>query len=140
LKPKTLPIFTASDDYHTPKINQSKPVGLDDSLNLLIHFLSVLHDSGLIFHLLVGGETAEMPGMYPPGEYDLAGFTVGAVGKDQLLPKIDEIKKDDVIIGVASSGVHSNGLSLVRKIVEKYKLKYSQPSPFMQEKTLGEYR
>ncbi|XP_064642263.1 trifunctional purine biosynthetic protein adenosine-3-like [Lineus longissimus] len=87
---------------------------------------------------LLGGETAEMPGMYPPGEFDLAGFTVGAVGKNQLLPKIDDITKDDVIIGIASSGVHSNGLSLVRKIVEVYKMNYSQPSPFMKEKSLGE--
>jgi phosphoribosylformylglycinamidine cyclo-ligase len=67
---------------------------------------------------LIGGETAEMPDMYPPGEYDLAGFTVGAVEKDALLSG-ESIVAGDVILGVASSGPHSNGYSLVRKIVER---------------------
>ena len=67
---------------------------------------------------LIGGETAEMPDMYPPGEYDLAGFTVGAVEKDALLSG-DSIVAGDVILGVASSGPHSNGYSLIRKIVER---------------------
>ncbi len=67
---------------------------------------------------LIGGETAEMPDMYPPGEYDLAGFTVGAVEKDALLSG-DSIVSGDVILGVASSGPHSNGYSLIRKIVER---------------------
>ncbi|GGA08213.1 phosphoribosylformylglycinamidine cyclo-ligase [Dyella caseinilytica] len=67
---------------------------------------------------LIGGETAEMPDMYPPGEYDLAGFTVGAVEKAELLSGND-IVAGDVILGVASSGPHSNGYSLVRKIVER---------------------
>jgi phosphoribosylformylglycinamidine cyclo-ligase len=67
---------------------------------------------------LIGGETAEMPDMYPPGEYDLAGFTVGAVEKDALLSG-DNIVAGDVILGVASSGPHSNGYSLIRKIVER---------------------
>ena len=67
---------------------------------------------------LIGGETAEMPDMYPPGEYDLAGFTVGAVEKDALLSG-DEVVAGDVILAVASSGPHSNGYSLVRKIVER---------------------
>ncbi|TBR37140.1 MULTISPECIES: phosphoribosylformylglycinamidine cyclo-ligase [Dyella] len=67
---------------------------------------------------LIGGETAEMPDMYPPGEYDLAGFTVGAVEKSQLLSG-ERIAAGDVILGVASSGPHSNGYSLVRKIVER---------------------
>jgi phosphoribosylformylglycinamidine cyclo-ligase len=67
---------------------------------------------------LIGGETAEMPDMYPPGEYDLAGFTVGAVEKDALLSG-DSIAAGDVILGVASSGPHSNGYSLIRKIVER---------------------
>jgi phosphoribosylformylglycinamidine cyclo-ligase len=67
---------------------------------------------------LIGGETAEMPDMYPPGEYDLAGFTVGAVEKDALLSG-DRIVAGDVILGVASSGPHSNGYSLIRKIVER---------------------
>ena len=67
---------------------------------------------------LIGGETAEMPDMYPPGEYDLAGFTVGAVEKSEMLSG-DGIVAGDVILGVASSGPHSNGYSLVRKIVER---------------------
>jgi phosphoribosylformylglycinamidine cyclo-ligase len=67
---------------------------------------------------LIGGETAEMPDMYPPGEYDLAGFTVGAVEKDALLSG-DSIVAGDVVLAVASSGPHSNGYSLIRKIVER---------------------
>jgi len=67
---------------------------------------------------LIGGETAEMPDMYPPGEYDLGGFTVGAVEKSQLLSG-DAIVAGDVILGVASSGPHSNGYSLIRKILER---------------------
>ncbi|WP_049621660.1 phosphoribosylformylglycinamidine cyclo-ligase [Frateuria defendens] len=67
---------------------------------------------------LIGGETAEMPDMYPPGEYDLAGFTVGAVEKSQLLSG-EAIVAGDVILGVAASGPHSNGYSLIRKILER---------------------
>lgn len=67
---------------------------------------------------LIGGETAEMPDMYPPGEYDLAGFTVAAVEKDEMLTG-DKIKAGDVILGVASSGPHSNGYSLIRKVLER---------------------
>ena len=65
---------------------------------------------------LVGGETAEMPGMYSEGEYDIAGFTVGVVEKSKLIDG-SKVRAGDVLVGIASSGVHSNGFSLVRKIL-----------------------
>ena len=86
---------------------------------------------------LVGGETAEMPGMYGSGDYDLAGFAVGAVERDKVLPQ-QGIAAGDVVLGVASSGVHSNGFSLVRKIVTQQGLNYHATAPFDSPKTLGE--
>ncbi|XP_048873544.1 LOW QUALITY PROTEIN: trifunctional purine biosynthetic protein adenosine-3 [Brienomyrus brachyistius] len=87
---------------------------------------------------LVGGETAEMPGMYQPGEYDLAGFCVGAVERGSLLPRLRDIEEGDQLIGIASSGLHSNGFSLVRKVLERAGLQYSSPAPFGQPgQTLG---
>lgn len=89
------------------------------------------------FLVPIGGETAEMPGMYLPGEYDLAGFAVGAVERGQMLPQLERIADGDVVIGVASSGVHSNGYSLVRKIVEKSSFDFSSPVGVSGDQTLG---
>ena len=86
---------------------------------------------------LIGGETAEMPGMYAAGDYDLAGFAVGAVERDALITG-NAVKDGDIVLGLASSGVHSNGYSLVRRIVAESRVAWDAPAPFARTMTLAE--
>jgi len=87
---------------------------------------------------LVGGETSEMPGMYEPGHYDTNGTAIGAVNKKNILPKINEMSKGHILLGLKSDGIHSNGFSLVRKIIETYGFSYTDVAPWNCGKTIGE--
>ncbi len=87
---------------------------------------------------LIGGETAEMPGMYTGKDFDLAGFVVGAAERDALLPTKNTMKAGDTLIALGSSGPHSNGYSLIRAVVERTELAWSDPCPFAPDATLAE--
>ena len=117
------------DYYASAKLN------VDDAATVIEGIARACKDCGCA---LIGGETAEMPGLYAKGDFDLAGFSVGAVERGAILPKTDQMRAGDVLIGVESSGLHSNGFSLVRRVVEQSKLAYDAPAPFEPGKKLGE--
>lgn len=117
------------DYYATGKLNA------EQAANVIAGIAEGCRQAGAA---LAGGETAEMPGMYAKGDYDLAGFAVGVAERGTLLPRVAEMTAGDVLIGIASSGPHSNGYSLVRKIVERSGLAWEAPAPFEPAKSLAE--
>ena len=108
---------------------------VDDAAIVIEGIAKACRESGCA---LIGGETAEMPGLYAKGDFDLAGFSVGAVERENILPKTERMRAGDIVIGVASSGVHSNGYSLVRRVVAETGASYDAPAPFAREISLGE--
>ncbi len=100
-------------------------LALDQAARVIEGIATGCADSGCA---LIGGETAEMPGMYPAGDFDLAGFAVGAMERGAALP--EGVAQGDVLLGLASDGVHSNGYSLVRRVVERAGLEWDSPAPF----------
>jgi phosphoribosylformylglycinamidine cyclo-ligase len=112
----------------------SSQLNVDTAATVIKGIAEGCHQAGCA---LIGGETAEMPSMYEKGDYDLAGFSVGAVERERVLTG-ETIAEGDVVIGIASNGIHSNGYSLVRKIVADNKFSYSDKSSFDDSATLGE--
>ncbi|GAN53867.1 phosphoribosyl formylglycinamidine cyclo-ligase [Tanticharoenia sakaeratensis NBRC 103193] len=108
-------------------------LAIEDAATIVRGIADACRESGCA---LVGGETAEMPGMYAAGHYDLGGFSVGAAERGALLPK--NVAEGDTLIALPSSGVHSNGFSLVREVVRRSGLDWSAPAPFDADKTLGQ--
>ena len=117
------------DYYATAKLN------VDEAAIIIEGIARACRESGCA---LIGGETAEMPGLYARGDFDLAGFTVGAVERGHVLPKKQDMRPGDIVIGVASSGVHSNGYSLVRRVVADAGADYAKPAPFDTSRSLGD--
>ena len=117
------------DYYASGKLN------VDDAAVVIEGIARACKESGCA---LIGGETAEMPGLYSKGDFDLAGFCVGAVERHAILPKTKDMVAGDVLIGVASSGAHSNGYSLVRRVVQGAGVALDAPAPFDASKKLGE--
>jgi phosphoribosylformylglycinamidine cyclo-ligase len=117
------------DYYATGKLD------VDDAATVIESIARACKESGCA---LIGGETAEMPGLYARGDFDLAGFAVGAVEREDILPRRPEIKPGDVLIGVASSGLHSNGFSLVRRVLSDLSLALDVQAPFACGSTLGQ--
>jgi phosphoribosylaminoimidazole synthetase len=117
------------DYYATGKLNA------DEAASVISGIAEGCRQAGCA---LAGGETAEMPGLYRAGDYDLAGFALGAAERDAMLPRLDAIVAGDVILGLESSGAHSNGYSLIRKVVERAGLGWDAPAPFAQGQTLAE--